>query len=130
MVSIHHQPELNPWPPHPQGSALTPLLSTKYQAISPQTHMYMRVFKMLIYYINSLWHLKTGVENQNFELNFFKVDAKIAHVLVIKISDFFEFFWNLCGISKVALVKCEWLIFKLHFGLDNDLCWIWASLTK
>jgi hypothetical protein len=42
----------------------------------------------------------------------------------------FWFFWNLCGISKVALPECEWLIFKLHFGLDNDLFWISASLIK
>jgi hypothetical protein len=52
------------------------------------------------------------------------VDAAIAYVLVVKISDFFDFFLNLRGISKVALVECEWLIFKLHYGLDNDLCWI------
>jgi hypothetical protein len=44
----------------------------KCQATSPQAHMHMRVFKMLIYYISSLWHLKTGVKNQNFELNFLR----------------------------------------------------------
>jgi hypothetical protein len=43
---------------------------------------------------------------------------------VVKISDFFDLKNKLCGISKVALVECEWLIFKLHFGLDNGLCWI------
>jgi hypothetical protein len=53
-----------------------------------------------------------------------KVDARIAYVLVVRISDFFDLKNKLCGISKVALVECEWLIFKLHFGLDNDLCWI------
>jgi hypothetical protein len=53
-----------------------------------------------------------------------KAAAKIAHVLVVKISDFLDFFINLCGISIVAFVEYEWLIFKLHFGLDNDLCWI------
>jgi hypothetical protein len=45
-------------------------------------------------------------------------------VLVVKISDFFNLKNKFCGISKVALVECECLIFKLHFGLDNDLCWI------
>jgi hypothetical protein len=43
---------------------------------------------------------------------------------VLKISDFFDLKNKLCGISKVALVEYEWLIIKLHFGLDNDLCWI------
>jgi hypothetical protein len=52
------------------------------------------------------------------------VNTKIAYVLVVKISDFFYLKINLCGISKVAPVECEWLILKLHFGLDNDLCWI------
>jgi hypothetical protein len=60
----------------------------------------------------------------------FKVDARIAYLLVVKISIFFDFFWNLCGISKAVFVECEWLIFKLHFGFDIDLYWIWASLTK
>ena len=42
---------------------------------------------------------------------------------------FFWYFKNLCSSSKVTLVECKWLIFKLHFGLDNDLYWIWAFLT-
>jgi hypothetical protein len=65
-----------------------------------------------------------------FWAEIFKVDAKIAYVLVIKKLDILDLKNKLCGISKVAFVECEWLIFKLHFGLDNDLCWIWASLTK
>jgi hypothetical protein len=43
---------------------------------------------------------------------------------VVKISFFKNILKNLCGISKVALVEHEWLIFKLDFGLDNDLYWI------
>jgi hypothetical protein len=43
---------------------------------------------------------------------------------VVKNSDFFDLKNKLCGISKVAFVECEWLIFKLHFGRDHDLCWI------
>jgi hypothetical protein len=55
---------------------------------------------------------------------FFMVDARILYVLVVKISDFFYLFWNLCAISKVALVVFLWLIFKLDFDLDDDLIWI------
>jgi hypothetical protein len=54
----------------------------------------------------------------------FTVDARILYVLVVKISDFFNFFWNLFAISKVALVVFLWLIFKLDSDLDADLIWI------
>jgi hypothetical protein len=54
----------------------------------------------------------------------FMVDAGILYVLVVKNSDFFYFFQNLCIISKVALVVFLWLIFKLDFDLDDDLIWI------
>jgi hypothetical protein len=35
---------------------------------------------------------------------------------VVKISDFFDLFKNLCGISK-ALVECEWLISSFILAL-------------
>jgi hypothetical protein len=54
----------------------------------------------------------------------FMVDARILHVLVVKISDFFDLKNNLCANSKVALVVFLWLIFKLDFDLDDDLYWI------
>jgi hypothetical protein len=54
----------------------------------------------------------------------FMIDARILYVLVVKNSDFFNFFWNLCAISKVALVVFLWLIFKFDFDLDDDLIWI------
>jgi hypothetical protein len=54
----------------------------------------------------------------------FMVNARILYVLVVKISDFFNFFINLCAISKVALVVFLWLIFKLDFDLDDGLIWI------
>jgi hypothetical protein len=54
----------------------------------------------------------------------FMVDARILYVLVVKISDFFNLKNKLCAISKVALVKILWLIFKLDFDLDDDLIWI------
>jgi hypothetical protein len=54
----------------------------------------------------------------------FMVDAGILYVLVVKISDFFDFFINLCTISKVALAIFLWLIFKLDFDLDDDLIWV------
>jgi hypothetical protein len=54
----------------------------------------------------------------------FMVDARILYVLVVKISDFFNLKNKLCAISKVALVVCLWLIFKLDFDLDDDLIWI------
>jgi hypothetical protein len=54
----------------------------------------------------------------------FMVDAGILYVLVVKISDFLDFVWNLCAFSKVTLVVFVWLIFKLDFDLDDDLYWI------
>jgi hypothetical protein len=69
-------------------------------------------------------------QKSKFWAEIFKVNARIAYVLVVKISNFSDLKNKLCGISKVALVECEWLIFKLHFGLENDLYWIWASLRK
>jgi hypothetical protein len=77
----------------------------------------------------SLTPLKWG-QKSKFWAEIFKIDARILYVLVVEISIFYFIFWNLCGISKVAFVECEWLTFKLHFGLDNDLYWIWASLAK
>jgi hypothetical protein len=50
------------------------------------------------------------------------INARIAYVLVVKNLSHFNFFKFLCGISKVAFIV--WLIFKLHFGLNNDLYWI------
>jgi hypothetical protein len=52
------------------------------------------------------------------------IDARIIHVLVVKISDFFDLKNKLCVISKVALVVFVWLIFKLDLNLDDDLIWI------
>jgi hypothetical protein len=54
----------------------------------------------------------------------FMVYARILHVLVVNFLDFLDFSWNLCAISKVALVVFVWLIFKLDFDLDDDLIWI------
>jgi hypothetical protein len=72
-------------------------------------------------YQQSLIPLTKG-QKSKFWPEIFKVDARVAYVLVVKISDFFYLKNKLCCILKVALVECEWLIFKLHFGLDNDLC--------
>ena len=52
------------------------------------------------------------------------VHAKIPYVLMVKISIFFNLKNKLCATSKVALIKCLWLIFKLDFDLDDDVCWI------
>jgi hypothetical protein len=95
----------------------------------PSLHAHKAFNNVNIPYQQSLTPLNRG-QKSKFWAEIFRVDARVAYVLVVKITDFFNFFWNLCGISKVALVECEWSIFKLHFGLDNDLCWIWASLTK
>jgi hypothetical protein len=53
----------------------------------------------------------------------FMVDERIPYVLAVKNSNFFNFLRNLCTISKIALVKYVWLIFKLDFDL-NDVYWI------
>jgi hypothetical protein len=65
-----------------------------------------------------------GGQKVNILAEIFMVDAGILYVLVVKISDFFYFFLNLCDISKVALVIFVWLIFKLDFDLDDDFIWI------
>jgi hypothetical protein len=49
---------------------------------------------------------------------------------VVKISNFFDLKNKLCATSKVAIVKCLGLIFKLDFDLDDDFYWILASFTK
>jgi hypothetical protein len=50
-----------------------------------------------------------------------KVDATITYIVMVKISIFWTAFLKLCGTFKLALVDCEWLISKLHFGVHNDL---------
>jgi hypothetical protein len=75
------------------------------------------------------WSLRPLMGGQKVKklAEIFMVDVRILYVLVVKISDFFDFFdffWNLCAISKVALVVFVWLIFKLDFDLDDDLIWI------
>jgi hypothetical protein len=65
-----------------------------------------------------------GGQKVKFLAEIFMVETGIVYVLVVKISDFFNFFLNLCAIPKVALVVFLWLIFKLYFDLDDDLIWI------
>jgi hypothetical protein len=65
-----------------------------------------------------------GGQKVKYLVEIFMVDARILYAIVVKISDFFDFFGNLCAISKVALVVFGWLIFKLDFDLDDDLIWI------
>jgi hypothetical protein len=89
----------------------------------PSQHVHELFKKVNIPYQQLLTPLKWG-QKSKFGAEIFRIDARIAYVLVIKKLDFFYFVWNLCGISKVALVECEWLILKLRFGLDNDIYWI------
>jgi hypothetical protein len=49
------------------------------------------------------------------------VDARIPYVLVVIISKKINCILTLCANSKVALIKCIWLIFKLDFDLDDDV---------
>jgi hypothetical protein len=46
----------------------------------------------------------------------FMVDLRILYVLVVKISDLFYLIWNLCVISKVALVVFVWLVWLVVFS--------------
>jgi hypothetical protein len=95
---------------------------------APQTCIYKKVSKNQ-YTIQQFLTPLIGGQKLKFWVEIFKIDARIAYVILIKKFNFL-FFWNLYGISKVAFVECEWLIFKLHVGLDNDPYWIWASLAK
>jgi hypothetical protein len=61
------------------------------------------------------------VQKLKFGVRSFKVDARIAYILEFKNLNFFNLKNKIILISKVALVECEWLIFKLHFGLNNEL---------
>jgi hypothetical protein len=74
-------------------SALTPLLPTKYQATSPPSpHAHEFFLNVNIPYQQSLTPLNRRVKNQNFEVRIFKVNARVAYVLVVKISDFILFY--------------------------------------
>jgi hypothetical protein len=114
---------LNPGPHPSQGSALTLLYHKKpfpkpFQFACAHNsqkskHTLQRSLRPLI-----------GGQKVKKLAEIFMVDARILYVLVVKDSDFFDFFGNLCAISKVALVVFLWLIFKLDFDLVDDLIWI------
>jgi hypothetical protein len=53
-----------------------------------------------------------------FWAEIFIIDARIPYVLVVKISIYFNFLWNLCAISKVALVVCIWLCRRKKLGTN------------
>jgi hypothetical protein len=61
------------------------------------------------------------VQKLKFGVRSFKVDARIAYILEFKNLNFFNLKNKIILISKVALVECDWLIFKLHSGLNNEL---------
>ena len=62
-----------------------------------------------------------GGQKVKFWAEIFMVDARTPYVLVVKTSIFFNSFWNLCAISKVALVGLWSLLWwmKLSMGDQN-----------
>jgi hypothetical protein len=111
------------WGPHPsQGLALTLLYHKKPFAKALQFACAHNSQKNKHILQLSLRPLIRGQKVKKLA-DIFMVDGRILYVLVVRISDFFDFFGNLCAISKVALVVFLWLVFKLDFDLDDDLIW-------
>jgi hypothetical protein len=122
-TTYHLQPDLNRGPHPSQGSAFTLLY---YKKPFPKPLQFACAYnsqKSKQTLQQSLRSLMGGQKVKKLA-EIFMVDAGILYVLVIKISDFFDLFWNLCAISKEALAVFLWLIFKLDFDLDEDLIWI------
>jgi hypothetical protein len=122
-TTYHLQPDLNGGPHPSQGSALTLFYHKKPFPKPLQFACAYNSQKSKHTLQRSLRPLMGGHKVKNLA-EIFMVDVGILYVFVVKISDFFNFFWNLCAISKVALIVFLWLIFKLDFDLDDDLIWI------
>jgi hypothetical protein len=122
-TTYHLRPDSN-WAPRPlQGSALILLYHKKPFPKALQFACAYNSQKSKHTFQQSLIPL-IGDQKVIILVEIFMVDAWILFVLVVKITNFLIFFWNLCTISKVALVVFVWLIFKLDFDLDDDLIWI------
>jgi hypothetical protein len=122
-TTYHFQPGLNRGPHPSQGSALT-LLYYKKPFPKPLQFACAHNFQESKHTLQRSLRPLMGAQNVKCSAKIFMVDARILYVLMIKNLDFFNFFWNSCAISKVALVVFLWLIFKLDFDLDDDLIWI------
>jgi hypothetical protein len=108
---IHHLSPLAGFEPGTSSfTRVSPYSSLPQEAI-PQvtcTHNFQKSKHTLH---RSLTPLMEG-QKVNFLAEIFMVNAKILYVLVVRISDFFDFFGNLCAISKAAFVVFVWLISK------------------
>jgi hypothetical protein len=122
-TTYHLQPYLNQGPHSSQGSVLTLFSTTRSHSPSPFNLHVHKIPKKVNIPFSDLWDLRWGSKGKKFGWNFHG-RCKDTICTCGKISDFFYFFWNLCAISKVALVVFLWLIFKLDFDLDDDLIWI------
>jgi hypothetical protein len=123
-TTYHLRPNLNRAPRPSQGSALILHYHKKPFPKPLQLACIHNFHECKHISFSNLWDLSMGGQKVKKLAKFFTVDARVLYVLVVKISDFFDFFWNLCVISKVAFIVFEWLIFKLDFDLDDDLIWI------
>jgi hypothetical protein len=119
----YFQPDLNRAPHPSQGSALT-LLYHKKPFPKPLQLACAHNFQKSKHILQRSLRPMMGGQKAKVLAEIFMVHARILYVLVVNISDFYFYFWNLCAISKVALVVFLWLIFKLDFDLDDDLIWI------
>jgi hypothetical protein len=120
-TTYHLQPDLNRGPHPSQGSALILLYHKKPFPKPLQFACVHNSQKSKHTIQRSLRPLIGGQKVKKLA----EIFIGILYVLVVKISDFYYFFWNLCAISKVvALLVFVWLIFKLDFDLDDDLIWI------
>jgi hypothetical protein len=122
-TTYHFQPDLNQGPHPSQGLVLTLLY---YKKPFPKSLQFACAHNFQESKHTLQWSLRPLMGGQKVKklAEIFMVDARILYVLVVKNSDFFYCFWNLCAISKVSLIVFLWLIFKLDFDLDDDLIWI------
>jgi hypothetical protein len=102
-TTYHFQPDLN-WDLILHKGQPLFFSTTRSHSPSPfNLHVHITLKKVNIPFSN-LCDLWWGVKKLKKLAEIFMIDAGILYVLVVKISDFFDFFWNLCAISKVALV--------------------------
>jgi hypothetical protein len=123
------QPKLNPKPLTSQRSTLTPSYLPLAKLQAPQACIHTHVSKVFTF-PSSIFDTTNGGSKGNILSWNSYGRCKDTICTCGKVSYFFSLKNNLCANSKVALIVCVWLIFKLGFDLDDDLYWIQALLMK
>jgi hypothetical protein len=120
----------NPRPLTSPGLALTPSYPSLAKLHASQSRLHTHVSKVLTYPSTIFDSYDGGSKCGVLIWNFYSRCNDNICTCGKKFKNFQSLIKILCAISKVTLVICVWPIFKLDFDLDDDLYWIWASLTK